>query len=163
MNYRMLEPIMREVARLNFEGKVKAMEEEAGQTSATLDFGAWSAIINFTGSGNGRGGRGGGQAATTNPAAGARGAGGAAPDAGAATPPMPTGRALVAQISENQFYITGSSCTIEFKAASGGKRDWFRVEEAERLERTTKSSASVNGLLGGFRLPCHALSERGRD
>ncbi len=138
MNYRMLEPIMREVARLNFEGKVKAVEEEAGQTSATLDFGAWSAIINFTGSGDGRGGRrGGGPAATANPAAGARGA---APDAGATAPPAPTGRALVAQISENQFYITGSSCTIEFKAASGGKRDWFRAEEAEQLERTPNAS-----------------------
>jgi hypothetical protein len=134
----MLEPIMREVARLNFEGKVKAVEEEAGQPTATLDFGAWSAIINFTGSGNGRGGRGGGPAATANPAAGARGA---APDAGAAA--APTGRALVAQISENQFYITGSSCTIEFKAASGGKRDWFRAEEAGQLER--KPNASHDG------------------
>ncbi len=59
MNYRMLEPIMREVAQLNFEGKVKAVEEEAGQTSATLDFGAWSAIINFTGSRRRSGGLGG--------------------------------------------------------------------------------------------------------
>ncbi len=59
MNYRMLEPIMREVARLNFEGKVKAVEEEAGQTTATLNFGEWSAIINFTVAGGGRGGRGG--------------------------------------------------------------------------------------------------------
>jgi len=144
MNYRMLEPIMREVAQLNFEGKVKAVEEEArpavaadgagrgGQPGparepdATLDFGAWSALINFTGSGDGRGGRGGG------PAAAGRGA---VPDAGAAVPPAPMGRALVAQISENQFYITGSSCTIEFKAASGGKRDWLRVEEAEQLGR----------------------------
>jgi hypothetical protein len=146
MNYRMLEPIMREVAKLNFEGKVKAVEEEVGQTSATLDFGEWSAIINFS-SGGGRGGRRGGAPAAAAPAAGARGARGAAPapDAAEAAPaPAPTGRALVAQISKNQFYLTGSSCTIEFKAASGGQRDWLRVEEAEQLERTvnTKSSAS---------------------
>jgi hypothetical protein len=134
------------VAKLNFEGKVKAVEEEVGQTSATLDFGEWSAIINFS-SGGGRGGRRGGAPAAAAPAAGARGARGAAPapDAAEAAPaPAPTGRALVAQISKNQFYLTGSSCTIEFKAASGGQRDWLRVEEAEQLERTvnTKSSAS---------------------
>jgi hypothetical protein len=139
MNYRMLEPIMREVARLNFEGKVKAVEEEAGQTTATLDFGAWSAIINFTGPGGGRGGRGG---------RGARGPGGNptatnAP-AGETAPPAPTGRALVAQIQENQFFITGSACTIEFKAASGGQRDFVRVEEAAPLDRTAKSSTRAD-------------------
>ena len=78
--------------------------------------------------------------ATNNAAGGGRGA---APNAGEAVPPAPMGRALVAQIQENQFYITGSSCTIEFKAASGGQRDWLRVEEAEPLER--KSNASHDG------------------
>jgi hypothetical protein len=136
MNYRMLEPIMREVARLNFEGKVKAVEEEADQATATLDFGAWSAIINFRPSGRRPGGFGGGLgAAAANPTATNNAAG--------VTPPTPTGRALVAQIKENQFYITGSSCTIEFKAASGGQRDWLRVEEAEQLER--KPNASHHG------------------
>ncbi len=151
MNYRMLEPIMREVARLNFEGKVKAVEEEAGQTSATLDFGAWSAIINFRGAGRRPGGFGGGPGAgaaanptaTNNATGGTRGQRGAGPDAGEAAPPPPRGCALVAQIEENQFFITGSSCTIEFKVASGGHRDWLRVEEAEQLER--KPNASHNG------------------
>jgi hypothetical protein len=150
MNYRMLEPIMREVARLNFEGKVKAVEEEADQRNATLDFGAWSAIINFRASGRRPGGFGPGPGAaaanptaTNNAAGGGRGPRGAAPDAGEAAPPPPTGRALVAQITENQFFITGSSCTIEFKAASGGHRDWLRVEEAEQLER--KPNASHDG------------------
>ena len=142
MNYRMLEPIMREVARLNFEGKVKAVEEEAGQASATLDFGAWSAIINFTGSGRRPGGFGaGGGAAAASPTAtnSAAGEGGGpratVSGAGEAAPPAPTGRALIAQIKENQFFIAGSACTIEFKAASGGHRDWLRVEEAEQLAR----------------------------
>ena len=65
MNYRMLEPIMREVARLNFEGKVKAIEEEAGQTNATLDFGAWSAIVNFRPAGRRPGGFSAGPGGTT--------------------------------------------------------------------------------------------------
>lgn len=148
MNYRMLEPIMREVARLNFEGKVKAVEEEAGQASATLDFGAWSAIINFTGSGRRPGGfgAGGGAAAAASPTAtnSAAGEGGGpratASGAGEAAPPAPTGRALIAQIKENQFFITGSACTIEFKAAAGGHRDWLRVEEAEQLARKPNAS-----------------------
>ncbi|MGO9204381.1 MAG: DUF5597 domain-containing protein [Limisphaerales bacterium] len=151
MNYRMLEPIMREVARLNFEGKVKAVEEEADQRSATLDFGAWSAIINFRPAGRRPGGFGAGpgptapasSTATNNAAGGTRGPRVAGPDAGEAAPPPPTGRALVAQISENQFFITGSSCTIEFKPASGAHRDWLRVEEAEPLPR--KPNASHNG------------------
>jgi hypothetical protein len=56
---------------------------------------------------------------------------------------MPTGRALVAQISENQFFITGSSCTIEFQHASGAHRDFVRVEEAAPLERTLNSSSAM--------------------
>jgi hypothetical protein len=151
MNYRLLEPIMREVARLNFEGKVKAIEEEAGQTSATLDFGAWSALINFRPAGRRPGGFGAGPGptapasatATNNAVGGMPGPRGAGPDAGEAAPPPPTGRALVAQISENQFFILGSSCTIEFKPASGAHRDWLRVEEAEPLAR--KPNASHNG------------------
>jgi hypothetical protein len=146
MNYRMLEPIMREVARLNFEGKVKAVEEEAGQTGATLDFGTWSAIINWTSAGGGR--RGGMAPAPAAPAAaGARGGRGAAPAAGAEgapAAPNPMGRALVAQISSNQFFVTAAYCKVGFKSASGGQRDYLKVEEAEQLERTVNSSAKAN-------------------
>jgi hypothetical protein len=139
------------VARLNLEGKVKAVEEEAGQTNATLDFGAWSAIINFRPAGRRPGGLGAGpgptaptSATASNTAAGGtRSPRGDGPDGGEAAPPPPTGRALVAQLSENQFFITGSSCTIEFKPASGAHRDWLRVEEAEPLPR--KPNASHNG------------------
>ncbi|HTV62323.1 MAG TPA: DUF5597 domain-containing protein [Verrucomicrobiae bacterium] len=123
MNYRMLEPIMREVAKLNFEGKVKAVQEEPGQGAVTLDFGAWSAIINWFSSGGGRSGRGAGAAATNNAAA-----------------PSPMGRALVAQISTNQFFVTAAYCTVDFKAASGGRREFLRVEEAKPLEHKPDSS-----------------------
>jgi hypothetical protein len=119
MNYRMLEPIMREVGRLNFEGKVQAVEEEAGQPTATLDFGAWRAVVSFGATGRGRG-----------------------TPAGNATL---IGRALVAQIAENQFFVTGAYCKIDFKAVSGGQRDFLRVEEAAPLEKTTGSSTRGHG------------------
>jgi hypothetical protein len=41
----------------------------------------------------------------------------------------PIGRALVAKIGENQFLVTGVFCRVDFKAASGGQRDFLRVEE----------------------------------
>ena len=67
------------------------------------------------------------------------------------------------KLSENQFFITGSSCTIEFKPASGAHRDWLRVEEAEPLAR--KPNASHNGRdyspASAFRVSAH--SERRRD
>jgi hypothetical protein len=43
--------------------------------------------------------------------------------------PEPIGRALVAKIGENQFLVTGAFCRVDFKAASGGQRDFLRVEE----------------------------------
>ena len=125
MNYRMLEPIMREVAKLNFEGKVKAVQEEPGQGTVALDFGAWSAVINWSSSSRGRDGRGVIAAATNNAVTAA---------------PSPTGRALVAQISTNQFFVTAADCIVDFKAASGGHREFLRVEEAEPLEHKPDSS-----------------------
>ena len=40
LNYKMLEPMMREVARLNFEGTLQAIAEEPGQARQTMAFGS---------------------------------------------------------------------------------------------------------------------------
>ena len=120
LNYRMLEPIMREVARLNFEGKVQTVEEETGRGMEMLNFGAWRAVVGFGASGRRKPGDAQGNA-------------------------TPIGRALVAQLAENQFLVTGAYCKIDFKAASGGQRDFVRVEEAAPVERTTNSSRKGNG------------------
>jgi len=104
LNYRMLEPIMREVARLNFEGKLQAVAEEKGEVSQTLDFGNWQAIVSYGVSPQGYGGVAHGNSA-------------------------PIGRALVAKIGENRFLVTGAFCRVDFKAMSGGQRDFLRVEE----------------------------------
>jgi hypothetical protein len=88
-NYRLIGPMQREIARLNFEGKLQAVAEVKGKVSETLPFGTWNALVGYGATGRG-------------------------PAVGNATP---TGRALVAQLSENQFLITGYYCRIDFRPA----------------------------------------------
>jgi hypothetical protein len=117
LNNKMLQPIMREVARLNFEGKLQAVAEEKGELSQTLDFGNWKAVVSFGVSRNG-------------------------------TPqgnPDPTGRALVAKIGENEFLVTGAFCRVDFKSASGGQRDFLRVEEGSYKNGVFKRTRIWNG------------------
>ncbi len=105
LTYQMLEPIMREVARANFEGKLQAVYEERGQPTKSMDFGEWRANVTF-GAASRRGGT-----------------------AAAAGNPTPVGRALVAKIAPNRFWVTGVFCRVDFRAASGGQREFLRVEE----------------------------------
>ena len=88
-NYKLLGPMMRDVARLNFEGKLQAVAEVENQPTQTLHFGVWDAIVSF---GGGRGGVAKGNA-------------------------EPIGRALVAQLADNQFLVTGYDCRVDFRPA----------------------------------------------
>jgi hypothetical protein len=91
MNFRLIGPMQREIARLNFEGKLKAVAEEPGRTTEILPFENWNAEVTF---GTFRGG--------SNP-----------PGAN----PTPAGRILVAQLADNQFLVTGYYCRIDFRPA----------------------------------------------
>jgi beta-galactosidase GanA len=103
LNYQMLEPIMRQAARLNFEGKLQAVAEEQGQARQTMDFGNWKAVVTF---------RAGGRNNST------------------AGNPTPIGRALVGQLGENEFLVTVAYGKIDFTpSAAGAHRDFLRVEE----------------------------------
>lgn len=102
LNYKVLEPMMRVVARLNYEGKLQAVAEELGQARQSLDFGNWKAVVLF-----GAGGR----SNSTN------------------GNPTPIGRALVAKLAENEFLVAGLYGKVDFTSAAGGKRDFLRVEE----------------------------------
>jgi beta-galactosidase GanA len=88
-NYMLLGPMMRDVARLNFEGKLQAVAEEEDQPMQTLHFGSWDAVVSF---GGGRGGAAKGNA-------------------------EPIGRALVAQLSDSHFLVTGLYCRVDFRPA----------------------------------------------
>ncbi len=107
LNYRLAGPMMRDLARLNFEGKLHAVAEEEKTHTQTVDLGPWKADVSYGaplwGSGD-------------NP----RGN------------PQPEGRALVAELGENLFLVTGFFCRVDFHAsdaASGKQREFLRVEE----------------------------------
>jgi beta-galactosidase GanA len=79
-NYRLIAPMMREVAQLNFEGKLQAVAEEKGKVTQTLPFGPWNAIVSYGASRNNR----------------------------PVGNPEPAGRVLVAQLKGNQFLRIGN-------------------------------------------------------
>jgi hypothetical protein len=89
MNYRLIGPMQREIARLNFEGKLQAVAEEQGKVTQTLPFGSWNVVVSYGTSGRG-------------PAVGNS---------------SPMGRALVAQLNDNQFLVTGYFCRVDFQPA----------------------------------------------
>ena len=92
MNYRLIGPMQREIERLNFEGKLQAVAEEQGKATEILRFGSWDATLSYGSSGRG-------------PAVGN---------------PSPAGRALVAQLDDNQFLVTGYFCRVDFRPAGTG-------------------------------------------
>ena len=97
----------REITRLNFQGNLQAVAEEKGQPSQLLDFGPWTAAVYY-----GLGQFGSGQNPPGNP--------------------EPIGRALVAQLADNQFLVAGFFCRVDFRvsdASNGKQREFLRVEE----------------------------------
>ena len=107
MNYSIVGPIMREVARLEFEGRLQAVAEEADSHSQAMEFGSWKAVVTY-----------------------------GAPRFGSATQPKgnpePTGVALVASLGKDEFLVTGHSCRVDFQPAdpqSKAKREYLHVEE----------------------------------
>jgi hypothetical protein len=89
MNYRLIGPMQREIAELNFEGKLKAVAEVAPKVTETLPFGDWHAVVSYGATRNGQ----------------------------AIGNAEPTGRALVARLSDNQFLVTGFFCRVDFRPA----------------------------------------------
>jgi len=107
INYRVLNPMMREMAQLGFEGRLYAAVEEKQERQASLALGRWQAAIAFGPpvSGYGKSPKGN---------------------------PEPVGRALVAKLGENEFLVTGYLCRVDFKVAdtaTGAQREFLRVEE----------------------------------
>jgi hypothetical protein len=99
-NFALIGPMSREIAQLEFDGKLKTVVEEPGQTAEEVDFGAWQATVAF-----GFPQRDGRRAPGTKDAHGA---------------------ALVAQLGPDEFLVTGFDASISFHLP--GKLPWMRSQ-----------------------------------
>jgi hypothetical protein len=107
INYAIVEGVMREVARLNLEGKLQAVAEEKDIHTQAMDLGAWRADVSY-----GVPHFGNGDVPKGNP--------------------EPTGGALVGRLGEDEFLVAGRACRVDFHPsdpASRLHREYLRVEE----------------------------------
>jgi hypothetical protein len=117
--YRMIAPMAREIARLNYEGKLQAVAEEQGKVTQTLSFGAWEATVSY-----------GVWARYGRPAGN----------------PQPMGGALVAQLKDNQFLVAGFYSRVDFRPAAADRhRRFLRVEEGTYENGVFKFRRVLNG------------------
>lgn len=99
-NFALVAPMARQIAQLQFEGKVKSAVEEPGQTTQELDFGDWRATVAF-----------GFPQMDGRRAPGTKDA---------------HGSALVAQLGPDEFLVTGVDASVIFHLP--GKLPWMRSE-----------------------------------
>jgi Domain of unknown function (DUF5597)/Glycosyl hydrolases family 35 len=99
-NFALIAPMDREIAQLEFDGRLKTAVEEPGHVSEELDFGAWQATVAF---------------------------GFPQPDGRRAPGTKDAhGAALVAQLGPNEFLVTGVDASIVFHLP--GKLPWIRSQ-----------------------------------
>jgi beta-galactosidase GanA len=99
-NYALIAPMSSEIARLEFEGKLKTAVEQPGQTETEIDFGGWQATVAF-----------GFPQADGRHAPGNKDANGAA---------------LIAQLGPDEFLVTGVNASVTFHLP--GKLPWIRSQ-----------------------------------
>jgi Domain of unknown function (DUF5597) len=99
-NFALIGPMSREIAQLEFDGKVKTAVEEPGQVAQELDFGEWQATVAF---------------------------GFPQPDGRRAPGTKDAhGAALVAQLGPEEFLVTGVDASVSFHLP--GKLPWVHSE-----------------------------------
>jgi beta-galactosidase GanA len=126
LDYELLGSMDREIAQLNFEGKVQAVAEDPAVRSQTLVFGPWTATVGY----------------------GQPQFGGMRPGAAPSPNSDPTGRALIAQLGPDEFLVTGVSARVDFRltdAAGGKHRAYIRVEEGTYVDGKWKMTRIWNG------------------
>jgi hypothetical protein len=121
-NFALLAPMDLEIAKLNFEGKLKTSVEERGQAQQELDFGDWQATVAF----------------------------GFPQYDGRRPPGTPDahGVALVAQLGPDEFLVTGVDSSVSFHLP--GRLPWIHMQilsaEAGYYEnKVWKMSRLLNG------------------
>jgi beta-galactosidase GanA len=122
-NYELFSPMDREIARLNFEGKLQAVAEDPAVHSQTMEFGSWTATVAYGLRTFGR---------SANPPGNAE----------------PVGRAMVAQLGPDEFLVTGMSARVDFRpsgANAGKNREFIRAEEGTYVDGKWKFIRVWNG------------------
>ncbi|WP_117299835.1 DUF5597 domain-containing protein [Paracidobacterium acidisoli] len=157
-NYRLIGPMMREVALLNFEGKLQATAVPDDESSQVLHFGDWDAVVSYQFRRR--------------------------PVENAGQTHNTSGRALVAQLGANEFLVTGIDCTVDFRPAgtpeqqkAGGivfgtgqatsaridgkwiHRQFLRVEEGNYVNGAFKFDRILNGDQTDYGLPFTSAPE----
>jgi hypothetical protein len=97
-------PMMRELAKWGFEGKIRAVEEREDHAAQTIDLGSWQAIVSFGAPGR--------RSELANS--------------------HPIGKAMIVQLGENEFFLIGTLCHFTFKplGTNEGKAwQYLKVEE----------------------------------
>jgi hypothetical protein len=101
--YRVMAPMARAVAALNFAGRLQSVAERPGETVQTLGFGDWDATVSY-----------GVWARYGKPAGN----------------PKPMGGVMIARLEDGRFLVTGFHARVDFHPAEPGRRRQFlRVEE----------------------------------
>jgi hypothetical protein len=99
-NFSLVEPMMRDLAQLEFDGKVKTTVEEPGQATPEIDFGAWQATVSF---------------------------GFPQPDGRRAPGTKDAhGAVIIAQLGPDEFLVTGIDASVSFHLP--GKLPWIRSQ-----------------------------------
>jgi hypothetical protein len=99
-NFALIGPMSREIARLEFDGKLQTAVEEPGQPTREVDFGDWQATVAF-----------------------------GFPQSDGRRPPGTKdahGTALIARLGPDEFLVTGVDASVSFHLP--GKLPWIRSE-----------------------------------
>lgn len=121
LNNQIVGPMQREIAKLNFEGKVQAVAEDPAVHQSTMAFGPWMATVSYGLRVFGR---------AFNPPGNAE----------------PVGRAMVAQLGPDEFLVTGVSARVDFRTSAAGKHlEFVRVEEGTYVDGKWKFLRIWNG------------------
>jgi hypothetical protein len=118
--YAMAAPMMRELAKWSFEGKIKTIVEREDHAEQKIDLGLWQAIISF---GN--------------------------IERNVIQPnPHPIGKMMIVQLDKNKFILIGTLCNITFKpiGSNAGKAwQYLKVEEGNYENGEFKLLRILNG------------------
>ncbi|HUX94624.1 MAG TPA: DUF5597 domain-containing protein [Bacteroidales bacterium] len=118
--YAMAAPMMRELAKWAFEGKIKSVVEREDHAEQTIDLGIWQATVSF------------GTARRNTVQANTR----------------PISKAMVVQLGDNEFLLIGTLCHFTFKplGANAGKAwQYMKVEEGMYENGKFKLLRILNG------------------